>query len=186
MITYIVISTVFAIIVIGLVVFYNKLSKNKNQIQNAISSLDSLFIQRADLIPNLIVTVKQYTVFEKETLEKITALRQPGVPSQENNPYLQNEEGTSLLKQIMIQVENYPELKASEQYSKLQYAFYDCEERISAGRRYLSASITEFNDSVVTFPANICAKIFGFKLHEWEFSTHQQRQSIDAKSLFEN
>lgn len=178
---------IIGIVVILLIYFinlYNRLSTRKNQIQNAISSLDSLFIQRADLIPNLIVTIKQYVAFEKETFEKITALRQKAVPTPSENPYLQSEEGSSSLKQIMIQVENYPELKSSQQFSQLQYAFNDCEEQIAAGRRYLSASITDYNDSIVMFPSNIIGKIFGFNSYKWEYATETQRKAVDASELF--
>lgn len=164
---------------------YNKLStKRKNQIQNAISSLDALFIQRADLIPNVIATVRQYVAFERETLEKITELRKPASPTKAENPYLQSEEGSQALKQIMIQVEDYPELKANQQFSQLQYAFNECEDRISAGRRFLSASITDYNDGVVVFPSNIVAKAFGFANYQWQYATETQRTAPNADELF--
>lgn len=175
------IGIVFLLYIISL---YNKLSTKKNQIQNAISSLDALFIQRADLIPNLIVTVKQYVTFEKETLERITELRRPANPTKNENPYVQQEEGSSTLKQIMIQVENYPELKANQQFNQLQHAFKDCEEQIAAGRRFLSASITDYNDSVVVFPSNLIATIFGFKNHQWQYATEIQRTAINGDELF--
>lgn len=175
---------VIALLLLYVVALYNKLSTRKNQIQNAISSLDALFIQRADLIPNLIATVKQYVAFEKETLEKITSLRKPANPTKKENPYLQSEEGSSSLKQIMVQVENYPELKANQQFSQLQYSFNECEEQISAGRRFLSASITDYNDSVVVFPSNVLAKIFGFNAHKWEYASESQRNNPNADELF--
>lgn len=175
------IAVLFLLYMINL---YNKLSTKKNQIQNAISSLDALFIQRADLIPNLIATVKQYVAFEKETLEKITALRKPVSPTKNENPYLQSEEGSSSLKQIMVQVENYPELKANQQFMQLQHSFSECEDQISAGRRFLSASITDYNDSVVVFPSNVLAKIFGFNAYKWQYATENQRNNPNAEDLF--
>lgn len=183
--SYIIIGVV-VLILLYIIMLYNQLSTKKNQIQNAISSLDALFIQRADLIPNLIATVKQYVAFEKETLEKITALRKPANPTKSENPYLQSEEGSSSLKQIMVQVENYPELKASQQFSQLQYSFNECEEQISAGRRFLSASITDYNDSVVVFPSNVLAKTFGFNTQKWEYATENQRSNPNAEELFKN
>lgn len=175
------VGVVFLLYIISL---YNKLSTKKNQIQNAISSLDALFIQRADLIPNLIATVKQYVTFEKETLEKITELRKPANPTKDENPYVKQEEGSSTLKQIMVQVENYPELKANQQFNQLQHAFKDCEEQIAAGRRFLSASITDYNDSIVVFPSNQVAKVFGFKKYEWQYATEMQRTAPDVDTLF--
>lgn len=181
-ISYIVlIGTPVGLIVYGIILF-NSLSRKRNQIQNAISSVDALFIQRADLLPSLIASVKQYMVFEHETLEKITQLRQPAA-RQADNPYLRPEEGSSILRQIMIQAENYPELKAGSQFTKLQYSFTECEEQIAAGRRLLSASITDYNTSTVVFPWNIAARVFGFKPHQWEYADEQQ-QNVNAQDLF--
>jgi LemA protein len=67
----------------------------------------------------------------------------------------------------MIQAENYPELKAGSQFTKLHYSFQECEEQIAAGRRFLSASITDYNTSTVVFPWNIAARVFGFKPYQW-------------------
>jgi LemA protein len=166
-------------LLILLVVIFNKLTTRKNQIQNAISSLDALFIKRQDLIPNLISVVKKYMEFEKDTLEKITQLR---TLKNENN-YINDNESTTMMKQLMVQVENYPELKADNQFTNLQYSFNECEEQIAAGRRFLSSSITGYNNQVSVFPANIIAKAFGFKTHQWEFATSNQRQNIDANQL---
>jgi len=176
------IGTPVVLMVYGITLF-NSLSRKCAQIQNAISSVDALFIQRADLLPNLIASVKQYMVFERETLERITELRQPAA-THAGNPYLRPEEGSSILRQIMIQAENYPELKAGSQFTKLQYSFQECEEQIAAGRRFLSASITDYNTSTVVFPWNIAAKVFGFKPYQWQYASEAQRQNVDAQDLF--
>lgn len=183
MITYIIIG-VTALLLIIIIGAFNSLSTRKNQIQNAISSLDALFIQRADLIPNLVATVKQYMTFEQDILEKITAMRTKVVATAAENPYLQSDEVSATLKQLLVQVENYPELKANTQFSQLNYAFIDCEEQIAAGRRYLSTSITSYNDAVVIFPNNIIAGMCGFKRYEWVYATEQQRAVPNANELF--
>lgn len=183
MITYIIVGVVVLILII-IISAFNSLSTRKNQIQNAISSLDALFMQRADLIPNLVATVKQYMTFEQDILEKITKLRTKVVATATENPYMQSEEASAALKQLLVQVENYPELKANTQFSQLNYAFMDCEEQIAAGRRYLSASITSYNDGVVIFPNNIIANICGFKKYEWVYATEQQKVVPNATELF--
>lgn len=157
---------------------FNKLSVKKNQISNAISSLDALFIKRTDLIPNLIAVVKKYVSFEKETLAEITKLR-----TANQTEYIKDNDASKLMKSLMINVESYPELKANTQFTNLQYSFNECEEQIAAGRRFLSSSITDYNDQVVVFPSNLLAGIFGFKPHKWEFATETQRQNVDADSL---
>jgi LemA protein len=179
--TTIIIIAAALIILIALVAAYNKLNRTRNQIENAKSSLDALFIKRNDLIPNLITVTKQYTHYEKETLEKIIKLRQT---AQRANEYRQDSELSALMKQLIIQVENYPQLKASEQFTNLQYSWNEVEEQISAGRRYLSASITQYNDAVRIFPSNIVAGLFHFSTHKWERATDAQRQAVNGENLF--
>ncbi|NDW08993.1 LemA family protein [Dysgonomonas sp. 520] len=170
------------LIVVWYISIYNKIKMRRNQIDNAFSSLDALFIKRNDLIPNLIATVKQYMTFEKETLEAITRLRVPA--NRSSQEYVQDAEADKLLKQIIIQAEAYPQLRASEQFTNLQYSFNECEEQIAAGRRYLSSSITQYNDAVTTFPGNIIASMIGMQKHEWERATEAQRQNVNANDLF--
>ena len=154
---------------------FNTLKTKKNQVENAFSVLDALFIKRSDLMPNLISVAKQYMEFEKETLMKITEQRSPSRTSQE---YIQGGEADKIIKQLMLQVENYPDLKTNQQFLNLQYSFNECEEQIAAGRRYLSASITDYNNSVVTFPGNIVAGMNGMKTHAWERASDSQRQNV--------
>ena len=103
MTTYILLG-VGAVALLYIILVFNKIAKRKNQIQNAISSLDSLFIQRAELIPNLIETTKQYMNYEQETLAQITELRTP-VVTEKQNPYLQPEKGNKMLMNIMARAE---------------------------------------------------------------------------------
>jgi LemA protein len=180
--TTIIVGAILFLVLIILISAYNKLNRRRNQIENAKSSLDALFIKRNDLIPNLITVTRQYTQYEKETLDKITKLRQ--MP-QANSAYQQDDELSALMKKLMIQVENYPELKAHSQFTHLQYSWNEVEEQISAGRRYLSASITDYNDAVRVFPSNIIAGLFNFKTHQWERATDAQRQAINAQDLFQ-
>ena len=99
MVTYI-LCGIGVLVVLYVVMAFNRLSTRRNQIQNAISSLDSLFIQRAELIPNLIETTKQYMQYEQETLTQITELRSPTV-TEKQNPYLQPEQGKKVLMNIL-------------------------------------------------------------------------------------
>ena len=162
---------------------FNTLKTKRNQIENAFSVLDALFIKRSDLIPNLIAVAKQYMEFEKDTLMRITTQRSPSRTSQE---YVKAGETDKIMKQFMLQVENYPDLKSNQQFLNLQYSFNECEEQIAAARRYLSASVTDYNDSVSTFPGNVVAGMNGMKMHEWERATDTQRQNVNANDLFNN
>lgn len=179
-ITLVVVALLIVLPLIILWVVYNKLAKKHNQIENAISSTDALFIKRSDLIPNLIAVAKQYANFEKETLEKVIALR--GMNTQ--TPPEQEKQAQMALQNFMLQVERYPDLKTNQQFMNLQYNMTEVEEQISAGRRYISASITDYNDTVRTFPSNVVANITGFKKYEWQYANSQQRQNINAEELF--
>lgn len=172
---------IIVIILISVISVYNSLNTKRNQIQNAFSSLDALFIKRSDLIPNLVTIVKQYTNYEKDVLEKITQLRELKSSTTE---YSADSEASQMMKQIMLQVENYPELKADSQFSNLQYIWSESEEQIAAGRRYLSASITDYNNSISTFPGNFIGSKFGFTKHEWQMAAEAQRQNPNAEDLF--
>ena len=176
-------ASVIGLLIIIYISLFNTLNVKKNQIENAFSVLDALFIKRTDLIPNLISVAKQYMEFEKNTLMKITEQRSPSRTSQE---YIKEGEADKIMKQFMVQVESYPELKSNDQFLKLQYSFNECEEQIAAGRRFLSASITDYNDTVSTFPGNVVAGMSGMKRHEWERATEAQRQNVNAAKLFNN
>ena len=171
------------LILIGIYISkFNSIKRSRNQIENAKSALDALFIKRNELIPNLVSVLEQYTSYEKDLLGKITELRQAAANNSKD--YRAEGETDKLLKQLLVQVENYPDIKANQQFNNLQFAINECEEQIAAGRRYLSASITYYNNDVTTFPGNIIASGMGAKVHEWERATEQQREKIDVKDMF--
>ncbi len=168
------------VLLLMLITLYNRLKVRRNQIENATSSLDALFIKRSELIPNLVAIVKQYVQYESNLLNEIVSKRNAAT-----QPYQQDGEAIEAMRTLMIQAENYPELKAHTQFTNLQYSWNEAEEQISAGRRYLSTSITQFNDALNTSPGNIVAAMFGIRKHEWQYATAQQRSSPDAAQLFQ-
>jgi LemA protein len=179
------------IVIIALVLFLllcgigmaNNIKRSKNQISNALSSLDALLIKRHDLIPNLIVLLKQYMSYEEDTLKKIAALRQQGITSPDKE-YHQDNELNKTIKGLMIQVENYPDLKANTQFLNIQYSWNEAEEQIAAGRRFVSASITDYNNRISTFPSNIMASFIGAQKQEWQSASPEQKESPSAEKLF--
>jgi LemA protein len=177
----IILLVIVALLIVWWVRLYNELNTSRNQISNAESSLDALIIKRHDLIPNLITVIKQNTRYEKEVLEQITRLRSGDSPKQE---YVKDSELSSAVKNLMVQIENYPVLKANEQFGRLSVTWNEVEEQISAGRRYISASITWYNDAVKTFPSNVVARFSGFQPYAWERATAEQQQEIHAENLF--
>src|SRR5262245_37860666 len=149
------------IIVIGI---YNNLVGSRNNVENAFSSIDVMLKKRYDLIPNLLETVKAYMKHEKDTLTNIAELRAKAVSgnlSTDEKVHVENQL-SGAMKGLMVAVENYPDLKASSQFTMLQRSWNEAEEQISAARRSYNAAVTSFNNSVEKFPSNILAGIFGF------------------------
>lgn len=154
------------ILVVIIVVFvYNNLIRLRNMVNNSFSSIDVILNKRYDLIPNLIDTVKEYTNYEEHVFESLTDLR-----AQALNNKISIEEKIKLDKNILTDLdkifvisEKYPELKASQNFIKLQTAIIDIEDELAAARRSYNASVTEYNINIKVFPNNIFANKFGFR-----------------------
>ena len=183
MIYLIVIGALLLLIIIGL---YNSLVRKKNDVENAFASIDVMLKKRYDLIPNLIETVKGYMQHEKSLLTELTALRTKalsGEISSDDRVMLENKIAKGM-SGLMVAVENYPDLKASQNFLQLQGTWNEVEEQISASRRAFNAMVTTFNNSVETFPSNIMAGIMSYKRRTLFEIPDTERQNVNAKELF--
>lgn len=179
---------IVVIILIAVAVTYNSLIGKRNQVQNAESSVDVMLKKRYDLIPNLVETVKQYMNHEKDLLESITALRSklmtaPLEKSERNALENQLSKG---LSQLNISVENYPDLKANENFLNLQYNLNEIESQLSASRRAYNASVLDYHNGLDKFPSNIIAGFFNFKREEFFDIAPAERKNPSVKDLFDN
>jgi len=181
-----------AIIVITLIAVattYNSLIGRRNQVENAESSIEVMLKKRYDLIPNLVETVKKYMNHEKDLLENITALRSKLIaPSSLDKPKrlaLENELSKGL-SQLNISVENYPDLKANENFLNLQYNLNEIESQISASRRAYNASVLDYNNGLDKFPSNIIAGFFNFKREDFFDIDPAEANNPSVKNLFDN
>lgn len=151
---------ILVILVIFVIVEYNMMVKLKKQMNNSYSVIDVYLQKRFDLIPNLVEVTKGYANYEKDILSKITEYR---------TSYNQNKDKESLNKlndeynNLMLVVENYPDLKASEQFLQLQKSLSKVESELQAARRIYNTDTTKYNTKLSVFPSNIIANIFGFK-----------------------
>jgi LemA protein len=180
-------AIIIAVLVILFVIFlYNALIAKKNQVINVFGSIDALLKKRYDLIPKLITTVKQYMKHERELLEKITELRAKAVSGQISDDQKVDLENkiAKVLGGIMVAVENYPDLKANQNFLQLQGSMNEVEEQISAARRAYNAAVTDYNNAVEMFPTNILASMMQYKLKKVFEIPDEQRQDIDAEKLF--
>lgn len=176
------------VVVAGVVVFgmYNSLVGKKNQVENAFASIDTLLKKRYDLIPNLVATVKQYMQHEASVLTEITELRAKatsGGLSSDETVDLNNRLGRAI-GGIMVAVENYPDLKASDNFQQLQRTLNEVEEQISAARRAFNASVTDLNNAIEMFPTNIMAGMMGYKRRQLFEANEAERQNPQVKDLF--
>lgn len=161
---YIILAVILVVILI-ILGKYNQLIKLKNRVKQSESGIDIYLNQRFDLIPNLVECVKGYTKYEGETLEKIVELRS----DYNKTNGLNIKEATKInndLNQILAVAENYPELKASEQFLNLQKNLEKIESQLQAARRIYNNDVTNYNTKIESVPSNIVASMFAFKKAE--------------------
>lgn len=181
---------VIAAIIVAAAVFcvkyYNMFITQKNRANQSYSDIDVFLKKRSDLIPNLVGTVERYMKHENETLTRITQLRARMTDSTQNldSRVAADKEMNQLLGGLMIQLENYPELKADTQFMELFSSLESMEGQLSAARRTYNAVVTGYNNSVEMFPGNIMAGIFSFKRRDLLEATAEERQNPSVKQLF--
>lgn len=157
-------------IVVALVVYaFNSLAQLRNLVANAWADIDVYLKRRADLIPNLVETTKAYSGFERDTLESVTQARSEAITAGSNPGARAEAENrlASRVHQIIAIAEQYPELKASTQYLRLQEELSEAEDKISYARQYYNAAVRDLNTTIDRFPQNLVASTFGFKRAEF-------------------
>lgn len=164
------------ILTLVMIAGYNRFIRSNNAIKESTSAIDVLLKQRFDLLPNIIECVKGYAKHEKTTLEELVKLR---------NNYNSNgfsvseaEEIDKKFVSIMALSENYPELKANEQFLNLQNSLVEIENGINEARLLYNRKVTHFNNLVESVPSNIVAKIFGFEKQELFKANEDEKQNI--------
>ena len=183
---WIIFIVIIVLILLWVVSIYNGLVKARNKVRNSWSQIDVNLQRRFDLIPNLVETVKGYMKHEEGTLEKVTALRTSwaNASSVKEKAELDNQlSGT--LKTIMAVSENYPELKANENFAKLQEELKSTEDKLSFSRQFYNDTVTMYNNKLEVIPSNIVASIFNFKPEElFKVDTEEARSNV--KVSFDN
>ena len=170
MLTGIIIGVIVAVLVIFLWVTYNGLVVLRNRLKNAWAQIDVQLKRRYDLIPNLVETAKGYMKHERETLEAVTNARnlaQQMSSAGAGERAKAEGELSSVLSRLLAVVENYPDLKANQNFLALQEELTSTENKISFSRQFYNDSILRYNNKTHVFPSNIVARMMGFK--EGEF-----------------
>ena len=158
---------ILVVIAFWLIATYNGLIQARNKVKNAFAQIDTQLQRRFDLIPNLVETVKGYAAHEKELLENVTASRSGYMnATTAAEKMAADNQLTSTLKTLFAVSENYPELKANENFSKLQDDLKGTEDKVAFSRQFYNDSVTKYNDKLLMFPTNIIGSMFGFKEEE--------------------
>ena len=176
---------IIVILIIAVVSMYNNLVRLRQKVKNSWSQIDVQLQRRFDLIPNLVETVKAYKKHEDEVLTRVAELRTSwaNAGTVAEKAELDNQL-SGALKTIMAVSENYPDLKANQNFSELQQELQNTENKISFSRQFYNDSVTMYNTKLEVVPSNIIASIFGFKPEEL-FKTESEEARKNVKVDFE-
>jgi len=173
---------IIAVIALWLVAVYNGLIKLKNRTDEAWSDIDVQLKRRYDLIPNLISTVKGYAQHEKGLFEKVTQARTAAMGAQGPVDKSQAENMLSgTLKSLFAVSENYPDLKANENFLELQKELSDTENKIQASRRFYNGNVRDFNIKIEVFPNNLVAGMLNFTKRDFFEIEGEEKEPVKAE-----
>jgi len=178
-----IILILFGALVLWVIFTYNGLVSFRNRGKEAWSDIDVQLKRRYNLIPNLVETVKGYAKHERELFEKVTEARTKAMGAKTMQEHTETENMlSSTLKTLFAVAENYPDLKASENFLELQRELRDTEDKIQAARRFYNGNVRDLNTKIEMFPANIVASLFKFQQMEFfEIEEGAAREPVKVK-----
>ena len=174
---------IIIVAVIAFVIFtYNVLIKLKNRVKEAWSDIDVQLKRRYNLIPNIMETVKGYAAHEEGVFTKVTEARANAINTTNKKDQAAAENMLSgALKSLFAVAENYPELKANENFMQLQNELVDTEDKIQSSRRFYNGNVRDFNTKIQQIPTNIIANIFKFQAEEFfEIEDEKEKQNVEV------
>jgi LemA protein len=175
---------VVGVLLLAVAAVYNSLIRSRNRVDEAWSDIDVQLKRRYDLIPNLIETVKGYAKHEKEVFEKVTKARTEAMGAQ---TVVEKDKAENVLsgalKSLFAVAEAYPDLKANENFGKLQDELTDTEDKIQASRRFYNGNVRDFNTKIQVFPTNLFAQALGFKAYDF-FEVENEAEKENVKVDF--
>lgn len=173
---------VVGVVLLWLVLVYNGLITFKNRVDEAWSDIGVQLKRRYDLIPNLISTVKGYATHERELLENVTKARTAAMGAQDPKESAEKENMLSdTLKSLFAVSENYPDLKANQNFLELQRELTDTEDKIQASRRFYNGNVRDFNTKIQVFPTNLVAGMLKFEEYNFFEVVENEKENIEVK-----
>ena len=177
-----VLAVAAVVLVLFVIVVYNRLVTLRNYVKEAFSTMDVYLKKRWDLVPNLIEIVKAYAGYEKSLLEDVAKLRSGNYSDMSDNDKIDtNKKLGESLSQIIAVVENYPDLKANEHYTKLMAELTSIENDIANSRKYYNGCVRILNNTAEIFPTRLIAGLFGIKSAKMFEITEGERQNIKTE-----
>jgi len=173
-------SIISILLLVGIIAFfYNKFVTLKNKVENGWAQIDVQLKKRFDLVPNLVNTVKGYAKHEKGIFEEVTRLRSAISNAKNREEYAEaNNQLTNTLKTLFAVAENYPDLKANENFMQLQSELSEIESKIAYSRQFYNDTVYMFNTEIQKFPGVIFAKVFGFKEQVYFKATDEEKENV--------
>lgn len=168
-----------------LLVLYNTLVARKNAVENALAGVEVQLKKRYDLVPNLVAAVSGYMAHEKETLSTLVELRTKALSGSlsADEKLDVDDRIAKTLRGVMVSVEAYPELKASDHFVQLQRSLNEVEEQLSAARRFYNAAATDYNNAREMLPTNILAAAMGYERRKLFEAEAAARENVDVAKL---
>lgn len=178
-----VVLIIIVVLIVAIIGMYNGLITLKNRVDEAWSDIDVQLKRRHDLIPNLIETVKGYAAHEQGTFEKVTQARTAAMQAGSADEKAKAENALSgTLKSIFALAENYPDLKANQNFIELQKELTDTEDKIQASRRFYNGNVRDFNTKIQVFPTNLMAGMLGFQSRQFfEIADAAEKENVQVK-----
>lgn len=172
--------TVVVFFVLWFILVYNRFISFRNRVKEAWSDIDVQLKRRYNLIPNIVEAVKGYATHERQLLESVTQARAAAMGAQTIGEHAKAENMLSqTLKSLFAVTENYPDLKASQNFLELQRELRDTEDKIQAARRFYNTLVRDLNTAVGSFPSNLVARLFKFGQEEFfELEEKEQREPV--------
>jgi LemA protein len=177
-----VVSGLLLLVAIYLVILYNSFVRLSNSVKEAFATMDVYLKKRWDLIPNLVEVVKGYAGHESGVLQHVVALRNSSYGEMSSQDKIDvNEKLATGLPRLFALAENYPDLKASQNFSDLSARLSRIEDEIANARKYYNAVVKKLNIAVEMFPSNMVAMLFGFKQAKMFEAQAKEKESVEVK-----
>ncbi|HEY5540446.1 MAG TPA: LemA family protein [Coriobacteriia bacterium] len=172
---------IVVVLAVAVIALYNGLITRKNRVEEASSDIDVQLKRRYELIPNLVNTVKGYATHERELFEKVTQLRAGLLTGSTAEKIGASNQLTETLKSLFAVAENYPELKANQNFLALQAELTDTQDKIMAAQRFYNANVRDFNTAIQVFPTNLIANSLGFSAFEFIEAAPGETENVQVQ-----